>query len=98
MWLYLAAHQKEFPIIRLCQVLNVSESGYSAWRKREPSQRKREDESLGKLIEDAYQNNRQVYGSPPVHAELKAQGVYRARKRMARLSRERGIKPRPRRA
>jgi len=52
-------------------VLQVSESGYYAWCKREPSQRKREDESLGKLIEDAYQNNRQVYGSPRLHAELK---------------------------
>ena len=75
----------------MCQVLNVSESGYYAWCKREPSQRKREDESLGKLIEDAYHNNRQVYGSPRVHAELQAQGVQCGRKRVARLMRERGI-------
>lgn len=61
---FIATHQKEFPIIRLCQVLGVSESGYYAWHKREPSQRQREDELLGKLIEDAYQTNRQVYGSP----------------------------------
>ena len=66
---FIAAHQQEFPVIRLCQVLQVSESGYYAWRKREPSQRKRADESLGKRIEDAYQNNRQVYGSPRIHAE-----------------------------
>ncbi len=57
---FIAAHTEEFPIMRLCQVLTVSESGYYAWCKREPSQRKREDESLGKLLEDAYQNNRQV--------------------------------------
>jgi len=78
-------------------VLSVSESGYYAWCKREPSQRKREDESLGKLIEDAYQNNRQVYGSPRVHAELKAQGVQCGRKRVARLMRERGINAKPKR-
>src|SRR6266704_899275 len=94
---FIAAHQEEFPVIRLCQVLNVSESGYYAWRQREPSQRKREDESLGKLIEDAYQNNRQVYGSPRVHAELKEQGVHYGRKRVARLMRERGINAKPRR-
>jgi putative transposase len=86
-----AAHQKEFPVIRMCQVLNVSESGYYAWCKREPSQRKREDEHVGKRIEDAYQTNRQVYGSPRLHAELKAQGVHCGRKRVARLMRERGI-------
>ncbi len=88
---FMAAHQEEFPIKRLCQVLNVSESGYYAWRKREPSQRKREDEQLGKRIEDAYQNNRQVYGSPRLHAKLKEQGVHCGRKRVARLMRERGI-------
>ncbi len=43
------------------------------WRKREPSQRKQEDEQLVKQIEDAYHNNRQVYGNPHVHAELKEQ-------------------------
>jgi putative transposase len=88
---FIAAHQKEFPVLRMCQVLNVSESGYYAWCKREPSQRKQEDEHWGKLIEDAYQNNRQVSGSPRVHAELKEQGVHCGRKRVARLMRERGI-------
>jgi putative transposase len=92
---FIAAHQKEFPVIRMCQVLNVSESGYYAWCKREPSQRKREDESLGKRIEDAYHDNRQVYGSPRLHAELKEQGVHCGRKRVARLMRERGINTKP---
>ncbi len=81
----------------MCQVLNVSESGYYAWRKREPSQRKRVDESLGALIEDAYQNNRRVYGSPRLHAELKEQGMHCSRKRVARLMRERGINVKPKR-
>jgi transposase InsO family protein len=38
-----------------------------------------------------------VYGSPRVHAELKAQGVHCGRKRVARLMRERGINAKPRR-
>ena len=72
-------------------------SGYDAWRKREASQRKREDESEGARIEDAYQDNRQVYGSPRLHAELKEQGVHCGRKRVARLMRERGINAKPKR-
>jgi putative transposase len=71
--------------------------GYYAWRKREASQRKREDEFLGELIEDAHQNNRNVYGSPRIHAELKEQGVHCSRKRVARLMRERGINAKPKR-
>ena len=62
-----------------------------------PSERKRADEELGKRIEDAYQNNRRVYGSPRLHAELKEQGVHCGRKRVARLMRERGINVKPRR-
>lgn len=75
----------------MCQILEVSESGYYAWLKREPSEREQEDKKLGDLIEDAYQRNRQVYGSPRIHAELKEQGVHCGKKRVARLMRERGI-------
>jgi putative transposase len=88
---FIKHHKEEFPVLRMCQVLEVSESGYYAWLKRGPSARKRVDEELGERIEDAYQKNRQVYGSPRLHAELKEQGVHCGRKRVARLMRERGI-------
>ena len=88
---FIENHKEEFPILRMCQVLEVSESGYYAWLKREPSERERVDKDLGERIEDAYQKNRQVYGSPRIHAELKEQGVHCGRKRVARLMCERGI-------
>lgn len=88
---FIENHKEEFPLLRMCQVLEVSESGYYAWFKREPSARERGDKELGEQIEDAYQKNRQVYGSPRLHAELKEQGVHCGRKRVARLMRERGI-------
>ena len=71
---FIATHQEEFPVIRLCQVLNVSESGYYAWRQREPSQRQREDESLGKRIEDAYQNNRGCLWRPSRARRIESAG------------------------
>lgn len=63
-------------------------SGFYAWRKREPSQHRREDAELAQKIKGAFQNNRCVYGSPRIHAELQAQGIRCARKRVARLMRE----------
>jgi transposase InsO family protein len=83
-----------YPIIRMCNVLEVSENGYYNWLKRGKSQRKRDDEQLASRIEDAYHENRGVYGSPRIHAELKAQGFHYGRKRIARLMRERNISAR----
>jgi putative transposase len=69
----------------MCCVLEVSENGYYNWRKRGICQRKRDDEQLAERIEDAYRNNRGVYGSPRIHAELKDLGVHCGRKRIVRL-------------
>jgi putative transposase len=77
-----------FPILRMCQVLEVSENGYHNWRKRGKSQRKRDDEVLTERIEDAYHQNRGHYGSPRIHEELKAQGIHCGKKRVARLMQE----------
>src|SRR4051812_36239038 len=46
---------------------------------------------------DAYDINRGVYGSPRIHAELKAQGIYCGRKRIVRLMQEKGISARRKR-
>jgi putative transposase len=74
-----------FPLTRLCSVLEVSENGYSNWLKRGKSQRKQEDEHLMERIEDAFYNNRGIYGSPRIHVELQEQGVHCGRKRIVRL-------------
>jgi transposase InsO family protein len=81
----------------MCHVLGVSENGYYNWRKRGKSQRKQDDEYIAQCIEDAYDTNRGVYGSPRIHAELKAQGIYCGRKRIVRLMQEKGISARRKR-
>lgn len=75
----------------MCDALEVSVSGFYAWRKREPSQHSREDAELSKRITDAFEDNRCIYGSPRIHAELQAQGWQCARKRVARLMQEMGL-------
>lgn len=85
---FIAEYQHEYPITVMCRVLEVSVSGYYAWRKRAPSEHSREDAQLAEKVKTAFQANRGVYGSPRVHAELHAQGIHCARKRVARLMRE----------
>jgi putative transposase len=75
----------------LCKTLEVSESGYYAWKNREPSPHCREDARLAAEIQQIFLEHRQLYGSPRIHAALKAQGVQTSRKRVARLMRELGL-------
>lgn len=88
---FIEQHRQEFPVVVMCRVLSVSESGYYAWRKRPMCQRKREDAQLSVHIQQVYHANRQVYGSPRIHAELQEQGWRCSRKRVARLMCENGI-------
>ena len=88
---FMAEHRHEYPITILCRVLEVSVSGYYAWCQRPPSQHSREDAQLAEKVKMAFQANRRVYGSPRIHAELQAQRIHCARKRVARLMREQGL-------
>lgn len=71
----------------LCQALEVSVSGYYAWRSRGTSQREQDDAVLSTHIQRVFAAGRQVYGSPRVHAALHAEGLAGSRKRVARLMR-----------
>jgi len=88
---FIAEHRHEYAITTMCRVLEVSLSGYYAWCKRLPSRHSREDARLAEQVKTAFQANRGVYGSPRVHAELQAQGITCARKRVARLMRQQGL-------
>ena len=86
------AHRAEFPIATMCRVLGVSRSGYYAWLKRPPSKRAWRDAELLEKIKTIHKRSRGTYGSPRVHAELRAQGIRVSRKRVARLMREAGLR------
>ncbi len=75
----------------MCELLGVSTSGYYKWRKRTPSDRDRRDEELLEMITDIHSDSYGTYGSPRIHAELKARGEHVGQKRVARLMREAGI-------
>jgi putative transposase len=81
------AHQAEYPVTTLCRVLEVSTSGYYAWRKRPPSVRARKDAQLTKRIRTIHDRSKGTYGAPRIHAELVETGDPVGRKRVARLMR-----------
>jgi putative transposase len=84
---FIAQHAGEFEIRALCAALQVSRSGYYAWRKRPESAHQRTDRALLVEIRRLYTQSRGTYGSPRIHAALQAQGQSCGRKRVARLMR-----------
>jgi putative transposase len=79
------------PVRLLCRTLGVSPSGYYAWRDRGPSAHALADRDLARQVREAHVMGRGTYGSPRVHAELRAQGTQVGRKRIARLMREQAL-------
>jgi putative transposase len=47
---FIAQHHQQYPVILMCQVLEVSVSGYYAWKQRPVSVRQRADEQLSVRI------------------------------------------------
>jgi len=94
---FIEMHQKMYPVGQQCCALGVSRSGYYAWRER---RKKGEDDARRALIEHIrriHKKSRRTYGSPRIHAELRAEGVVCNRKRVARLMRLEGIQGRRKR-
>ncbi len=82
----------------MCRVLGVSRAGFYAALKRAPSARQQADEQLQGQIISLFEHSRQRYGSPRIHAELRARGIRCGQKRVARLMRQAQVRAyRPRR-
>lgn len=94
---FIAVEKASFKVAALCKVLEVSRSGYYAWEQRVPSARSLEDAKLRVHIAAIHERSRGLYGTPRVHAELRASGFRVSRKRVARLMSELGLESRRKR-
>jgi putative transposase len=90
-FVFIFAEKACYPVTLLCRVMEVSRSGFYAWCTRGPSPRAADDASLTCTIAEAHRRSRGTYGSPRVHAELRAKGRRVGRKRVARLMRRAGL-------
>jgi transposase InsO family protein len=95
--MFIHDHVADFPVQVMCELLGVSRGGYYAWAGRAESARAADDRVLATEIRAAHEASRGRYGSPRVHAELRARGRRIGRKRVARLMRGMGLAARRRR-
>jgi putative transposase len=94
---FIVAEKAAFPVTVLCRTLGVSRAGFYAAQDRPPAARTQADAVLAVEVAAVHAESRTWYGSPRVHAELRARGHRLSRKRVARLMRQRGLAARRRR-
>jgi putative transposase len=88
---FIEAHQKQYPVKRLCKALKVSRSGYYDYLKHQPSEREQANEQLLEDIRAIYEQSKQRYGSPRIYKTLQAQGQDPSLGKVKRLMRREGI-------
>lgn len=84
----------EYSIKAMCEVLEVSRSGYYQWRSAQTSTRALQTEAIKVKIARVHETSRRTYGSPRVTAALREQGEQVGRNRVARLMKEAGLQGR----
>jgi putative transposase len=85
----------QYPLRGLCRVLEVSRSGYDAWRTRRPSKRAQENARLEVAIQAAHVHTRQTYGPERLQAKLREDGFPAGIGRIKRLRKKLGLRCTP---
>jgi transposase InsO family protein len=94
---FIAAEKAQYPVTLLCELLEVSRSGYYAWIDRPTPRKTIADARLVLEIKAALVRGRGAYGSPRIHLELRAHGIRVSKKRIERLMRANGLVARQKR-
>jgi putative transposase len=88
------AKRAEVSVEMACLALNVSVSGFYAWKNRPASARQNDDMVVLAHIRADFATSNETYGSPRMHVELNENGVVVGLHRVARLMSENGLKAR----
>ena len=89
---FIEQHARTWPVRLMCRVLEVSPSGYYAWRSRPESMRGAANRHLLADVRRLHAQHYGRYGSPRMHAALRAEGRMASRGRVERLMRRYGIR------
>ena len=89
---FIERNHAHYPIALMCRVLQVSRSGYYAWRGRPPSERARQDGKLKDRLLRLHTESKGTYGSPRLTASLRRHGISIGQRRVRRLMAEQGLK------
>ncbi len=85
------AEKTNFTITRIVRLLEVSRSGYYVWLNRTPSDRAIRRENIEQKVAWFHGDSDEVYGSPRILADLRADGETISRKTVAKTMKRLGL-------
>ena len=85
-------YKELFSIERMAKILKVSRSGYYSYLQTKENGKSDKEVKLVTEILTIFAESKQTYGSPRIHAELKARGYRINKKKVARLMKEKSIR------
>lgn len=95
---WIDGQRKDYELAELCATMNVSPSGYAAWKKGgSPVRRRLTDTQMVTHIRAIHKEVKGAYGSPRMVRALRARGCPASKERVERLMRENGIQARHKR-
>ena len=89
---FIFEHRTLWRVEEMCRVLEVSRSGFYAWKKRRPSPRQQETQRLDGAIKRLYQASRGRSGSPKITRALWAEGWKVSENRVAKRMTAMGLR------
>jgi putative transposase len=93
---WISQHRDSFPVCVMCDVLNVSPSGYYDWLDRPPSDRQQRHQRIQQAVEQVHAESHGIYGSQKVAEVLQQRDDLESacRNTVATAMREMGLKSR----
>jgi putative transposase len=89
--------QTEFSVSRMCQLLEVSRSGYYEWLHRPPRTQAEADQQLQNKVQHYFAQGRSTYGTRRIKALLAQEGLVVSRRRIGRMLAQAGLRCKTRR-
>ena len=93
---FIQEHENRFDTKVLCKIVEVSRSGYYAWRDRPERPRAKANQSLTRMIIDIFRDSRETYGHRRVQKSLIQQGISASKHRVSRLMKAADLAPKTR--
>ncbi len=73
---YTFLKNNQFPIEKICKILNISRSGYYDWLKREDSERAKSNQKLDERIRILFEEHENRSGYLRIHQDLRSEGLF----------------------